>query len=241
MTNRLDGRKGRLEHPCRWLTLAVHLRGQLGADGPAALRVAIAGAAGIIAAILTDANVRLAYAPAVGWITAATVYLAWTWRLVLPMGAAATQDHAQNHEKDGSRRPAHVLVLTASLASLAGVGYLLIATRGDTRDLMAGGVGILSVAASWFAVHTIYGLRYAQLYYTAPEQEPPPIDFNGEQPAYFDFGYLAFTIGMCYGVSDTNLTNRKLRTVVLAHAALSYLLGTVIIATTLNLVSDLAN
>lgn len=219
----------------------MHLNKSLGADGPAALRVSTAGVIGVVAALLTYKAVDLAYAPAVGWITAAAVYLLWTCKLVLPMDATATKDHAQNHEKDGSRRPAHALVITASLASLAGVGYLLFATGGDRRDLIAAIVGVLSVTASWFAVHTVYALRYAQLYYTAPEHEPPPIDFNGETPAYFDFGYLAFTIGMCYSVSDTNLTDRKLRTVVLAHAAVSYLLGTVIIATTLNLVGGLTS
>ena len=31
------------------------------------------------------------------------------------------------------------------------------------------------------------------------------VDFEGGEPDYHDFGYLAFTIGMTYQVSDTNL------------------------------------
>lgn len=222
------------------MTLPVQLSKTLGPNGPAALRVAIAGLLGFAVASVTDLNSQLPYAPAVGWITAAAIYLMWTWALVGRMDAAATKDHAQNHERDGSRRPAHALILVASVASLAGVGFLLAATSGDKPDLAAGIIGVLSVTASWLAVHTVYTLRYAQLYYTAPEDETPAIDFNGDPPTYLDFAYVGFTIGMCYGVSDTNLTNRRIRMAVLSQAMVAYLLGTVIIAITLNLVGGLA-
>ena len=215
----------------------VLLSRKLGPDGPAGIRVATAGVAGVAAAIWTG----MPYGPAVGWITASAIYLVWTWGLVWRMGATATRDHARNHEKDGSSAPAHILVMTASLASLAGVGFLLWATSGSRSDLLAGAVGVLSVASSWFAVHTVYALRYAQLYYSAADTEPPGIDFNGTTPAYLDFAYLAFTVGMSYAVSDTNLTNRRARKAVLSQAMVSYLLGAVIIAITLNLVGGLTN
>ncbi len=223
----------------------VLLSRKLGPDGPAGVRVATAGVVGIAAFIAwRGPHVNSAYAPAVGWITASTIYLVWTWLLLWRMDTAATRDHARNHEKDATSTPAHILVMTASLASLAGVGYLLGATHapeGHPPDVPAGAVGVLSVAASWFAVHTVYALRYAQLYYTAPDPDQPGIDFNGERPAYPDFAYLAFTVGMCYGVSDTSLTARRMRTTVLSHAMVSYLLGAVIIAITLNVVVGLTN
>ena len=82
-------------------------------------------------------------------------------------------------------------------------------------------------------------LRYARLYYTAPP-EARGIDVEGEPPTYFDFAYIAFTIGMCYSVSDNGLNTRQLRVTVLSQAMVSYVLGTVIIAITLNLISGLA-
>jgi uncharacterized membrane protein len=66
------------------------------------------------------------------------------------------------------------------------------------------------------------------------------IDFNQqEQPRYSDFAYLAFTIGMTFQVSDTDLETSALRAAALRHALLSYLLGAVILATTINLVAGL--
>ena len=51
---------------------------------------------------------------------------------------------------------------------------------------------------------------------------------------------LAFTLGMTYQVSDTELKTPRLRRIVLAHTMLSYVFGTVIIAATINLVAGLA-
>src|SRR5205823_680155 len=133
-----------------------------------------------------------------------------TWLLVGPMTDEQARYHATRaHEEDATRRASQVVVLLASIGSLAGVGYLLIAESAGGGDLSAATVGILSVAASWFSVHTIYALRYARLYYTGAAGG---INFNqDEEPNYVDFAYLAFTIGMTYQVSDTNLQTRRIR------------------------------
>jgi uncharacterized membrane protein len=50
---------------------------------------------------------------------------------------------------------------------------------------------------------------------------------------------MAFTIGMTFQVSDTDLTAHDVRTNALRHALLSYLFGGVIIAVVINLVAGL--
>ena len=45
------------------------------------------------------------------------------------------------------------------------------------------------------------------------------------QPAYVDFAYLAFTIGMTYQVSDTDLKTRTIRATALRQALLSFVWG----------------
>ena len=50
---------------------------------------------------------------------------------------------------------------------------------------------------------------------------------------------MAFTIGMCYQVSDTTLRHPRIRRTALAHALLSYLFGVVIVAGSVNLISGL--
>jgi len=93
------------------------------------------------------------------------------------------------------------------------------------------------VVASWTMAHTVFTLKYAELYYYKPQGG---IDFGDDhEPTYADFAYLAFTIGMTYQVSDTTLQTRQMRAVALRHALLSFLMGTVVIATTINLVANL--
>ena len=83
----------------------------------------------------------------------------------------------------------------------------------------------------------MFTLRYAKLYYSGGGG----IDFNQpEPPAYVDFAYLAFTIGMAFQVSDSNLQTRKIRATALRHALLSYLLGVVIVGMTINLIMELS-
>ena len=60
-----------------------------------------------------------------------------------------------------------------------------------------------------------------------------------ERPGYRDFAYVAFTIGMCYQVSDTTLRHTRIRRTALSHAFLSYLFGVVIVAGSVNLISGL--
>jgi uncharacterized membrane protein len=97
-------------------------------------------------------------------------------------------------------------------------------------------LALASVALAWSAVHTVYALRYARLYYAPPDGG---IDFNGELPDYLDFAYLALTIGMTFQVSDTDLTGKRVRRQALRHALISYVFGTVIVAITVNSVASL--
>jgi uncharacterized membrane protein len=221
------------------LTRDVGVSKAFGRDGPVLVRVATAAVVGVAAAVMVGVRLGWPYAPAAGWIVTAIIYLASTWALIARMNAEQTRDHAcRPHEQDATRGWSHAIMLIASLASLAGVGYLLMAEKSKGGDLVAAAVGILSVAASWFAVHTVFTLRYARLYY---EGGGNGIDFHQDTPTYADFAYLAFTIGMTYQVSDTDLNARNIRATALGQALLSFLLGAIILAVTINLVAGLAD
>jgi len=217
---------------------------QFGPDGPTVFRVGTAVVVGVVAAVVIGVTAGVKYAPPAGWLVTAIIYLAWTWALIRHMTAAQTREHAcRRHEEDATRGWSHAIMLLASIASLAGVGYLLLAETSKSGDVIAAAVGALSVVASWFSVHTVFMLRYARLFYSGEEDG---IDFNQghdpkSQPTYRDFAYLAFTIGMTYQVSDTNIKARNIRSTALGHAMLSFFLGAIILAVTINLVVGLAN
>jgi uncharacterized membrane protein len=207
-------------------------------DAPIGVRIGVAAPVGVAAAILVGLTAGWPYAPATGWISAAAVYLTWTWLIVARLDPAGTREHATRYRDDDSTPwILDVAVLTASIASLGGVGYLLVAGSAG-GDVDAAVVGTLSVIAAWVTTHTVYMLRYARLYYGG--DEVGGIDFNQSvDPDYADFAYLAFTLGMTYQVSDTDLTSRPIRMAALRHALLSFLLGAIILAITINLVASL--
>lgn len=59
---------------------------------------------------------------------------------------------------------------------------------------------------------------------------PKTAHFNeNANPGYRAFAYVAFTVGMTYQVSDTDLQTTLIRRTALKHALLSYLFGTAIL------------
>ena len=207
-------------------------------DGPPIIRLGAAVAFGAFAAGAGAVTVGWPYAPAAGWTVTSAIYVTWTWLLIGPMDSAATRAHATRHDRDDSTpRMVEFIVVVAALASLTGVGYLL-AAQAAGGDIAATTVGIGSVIGSWLTVHTAFTLRYARLYF--PDRT---IDFNQPdfEPTYSDFAYLAFTVGMTYQVSDTNLSSRAMRRTVLTQAMVSFILGAVILGITSNLIAGLMN
>ncbi|HMM95028.1 MAG: DUF1345 domain-containing protein [Micrococcales bacterium] len=148
--------------------------------------------------------------------------------------AAATRKHLEGLE--GGRTETDVVVVTAAVASLGAVGVMLLAGRGGGGE---SALAVAAVASSWLAVHTVYALRYARHWFL---DEPGCVDFPGsDHPRMSDFVYLSFTLGMTYQVSDTDLRTSAVRSLVLRHTLLSYVLGTVVVAATINLVVSLAS
>jgi uncharacterized membrane protein len=203
----------------------------LGPGGPTAARAVVAAVVALVAAVAVGLTIGWPYGPSAGWTAGALCYVVYTWLQLRGMSPDQTGRHATR--EDPGRRMTEALTVAASVASLAGVVYLLAARNAGA----SAAIGIASVVSSWLLVHTVYTLRYAEQYYTEPRGG---IDFNqDEDPAYSDFAYLGFTLGMTYQVSDTSIRTTAIRVTALRHSLLSYLLGAVVLAATINLVVGL--
>jgi uncharacterized membrane protein len=175
-----------------------------------------------------------------GWDVAAALFVVWVWT------SAGRFDPDETHRfatrEDDSRVSAQLLVLTACVVSLVGVGFDLV--KGSESGTASGHVALVSAALltvvlSWATVHTAFALRYAHEYYLQPVGG---IDFKSGSdyaPDYRDFAYVAFVVGMTFQVSDTDITRRPIRRTVLQHSLLAYLFGAVIIAVVINIVAQI--
>jgi uncharacterized membrane protein len=177
-------------------------------------------------------NVALGVVAGLGAGAAAFVF---TGVLVLwPMTSDATQHYARREDF----RPVieELMVLVATLGSLTCI-VILLALGNSRSQNSAAAVGLAGVFMNWGVLHLMYAARYAHLYYTDPVGG---IDFNNqESPAYRDFFYFSYNLGMTYQVSDTSVSSSAIRSVVLRHCIFSYVFGTVILAATINLVAGI--
>lgn len=205
---------------------------------PARTKLLVALAAGIVGGTVAALAGAGRAAPLIGWDILALGFGSWTWVSVWRLDPAAAEAHAKR--EDPGRDQADLILLGAAIASLIAVGVVLFGASGASGDgkYVEAGLAVASVFVSWALVHTVFTLKYARLYYTG---EPGGIDFNDNTaPDYRDFAYLAFTVGMTFQVSDTDIKAKPIRRTVLRQAWLSFPLVTVIIATSINLVSGLA-
>ncbi|WP_349902744.1 DUF1345 domain-containing protein [Parafrigoribacterium humi] len=205
----------------------------------ASTRLIVMLVAGIIAAAITGLSWDWQFATAVGWIAAAFVYSAWIWILIGSLDATKTKSRASR--EDPTRGISDLLIVLLSIASLSTVVITLVqasTAHGAMKGVLAG-IALGNVAFSWILLHTLFTLHYARIYYT---DGGTGVNFNQDDPPrYLDFAYLSFTLGMTYQVSDTNLTTFRIRSLALRHALLSFLFGSIILATTINLIVGLTS
>lgn len=203
----------------------------------ARMRLLITGAIGVVAGLLIAVPYTWRIGILGGWDTTTVLLLLSLWPTIWPMDGDQTAAHAVR--EDPSKPFADLLITAACLASLLGV--LLVILGGKDKGANQGlsvGVAVTSVLLSWTLVHSNFTTRYARLYYSGIDGG---IDFKSdEKPKYSDFAYVAFTLGMTYQVSDTDLQSQQMRTTALRHSLISYVFGAVIIAATINLVAGLS-
>jgi uncharacterized membrane protein len=177
----------------------------------------------------------------IGWdVTALSVIVA-VWVAIGGFSPEQTADFALR--EDDTRAGTHLLLLGAALVSLVGVvlAFLKANEGSHPHEALLEGAGVFTIACSWVLVHTVFALKYAHVYYTDPKGG---IDFKtkgDEHPDYLDFAYTAFTVGMTFQVSDTDITQRAMRHQVLRHALMSFFFGAVILASLVNVLAGLLN
>jgi uncharacterized membrane protein len=212
----------------------------VGWHAPAMRRAVIVACIGLIVAVVLLWFATWQLAVLAGWDAAALTFLLSIWPIILRADSSNAEQWARR--EDETRGSATLLLLGASVASLLGVGFVIsLAGResGPPRVLLVG-VAVLTVVLSWTVVNTVYTLRYADLHFGSRAVGIAFGDSAGqERPTYRDFAYVAFTIGMCYQVSDTTVRDPRIRRTVLSHAFLSYVFGVVIVAGSVSLIAGL--
>jgi uncharacterized membrane protein len=195
--------------------------------------IAIGAVIGLVAAA---AGASWSVAFLLAWDGFTLVFLVWVWAAIFSKDAKATERLAM--AEDDSRAAADTVILGASVVSLVAIIFTLAeaARNSGVHAVLLAGIALVSIVLGWAAIQTTFTLMYARLYYTPPSGG---IDFSDGDPDYRDFAYTAFTIGMTYQVSDTGISQKRVRHIVVRHALLSFIFGTTIIAVAINAIANL--
>jgi uncharacterized membrane protein len=203
----------------------------------ALVRVALSFAAGLAAYLALGSHLPTTAATLVSWDTFALTLLGMSWAGIANSDAMITRERAGS--EDPGRTLVYVIVVLTSSISLLGATMLVRDPHALTPGLAgaAAALCLVTVGLAWTMTHVAFTFRYAHLYYREDAEGVGGLDFAGGQPPmYFDFAYFAFTIGMCFQVSDVCISSHQIRRAVLLHSIISFAYNSIILAFVLNLV-----
>lgn len=179
----------------------------------------------------------------VTWQAYALTTITLAWIMILTSHPAEVKVDA--HNQDSSRTGILLFAVASAFASLFSIVILLRSSAEKTNVFSNIGLPLICVVSSWWLVHTIFTLHYANFYYADIEhnmkkQKPGGLEFpNEKKPDYLDFTYFAFVIGMTFQVSDVDITSKRIRRLAWMHGVLSFAFNTIIVALTINIISGL--
>ena len=182
----------------------------------------------------------------VGWDVASTLYLVFA----TVMMARATSDGMRRRAALQDESGFTLLVLTAAAAafSLCASTGLLSGFKDlpDAQKPVVLALVIFTIITSWFFLQLLFTLHYAHEFYGPAEEGEDTVERGGlqfpgapEAPAYIDFAYYSFTIGMTAQTSDTAVVSSTMRALTLAHGVLTFFFNTVILALSINIAASL--
>jgi uncharacterized membrane protein len=148
--------------------------------------------------------------------------------------------------QDEGRGMILALVTIAASASLAAIAVELSLAHHEKgiAQVLRVGLGVTTVALSWFLVQLIYALHYAHEYYGAVDGQPKSLRgglfFPGKEPPdYWDFLHFSVVIGVAAQTADIAFTSKTMRRTGTIHSVFAFVFNTVVLALTINLVAGL--
>jgi uncharacterized membrane protein len=201
----------------------------------------------VLVGVLTPGDWRVATRALVAWNTGIIVYLIIIGWMI-----------ARSNEKTIRARAAledeqqWVILLLGIMVACASV-VAIFAQLGAVKDMTGWEKGLhvglagLTILTSWLFIHMLFALHYAHEYYAPtpdPEDDPDAtragLNFPGERPpAYGDFLYYSYVIGVASQTADVETVSRAMRRTSLTQGVVSFFFNTVVLALTINIAAGL--
>jgi uncharacterized membrane protein len=144
-------------------------------------------------------------------------------------------------EEDESARFILIAVVFAALLSVVAIVQPLATLKQvtGTERIAHTALAALTLVDSWLLVPTMFTTHYADLFYSAAENDRP-LSFPGTpMPVFWDFAYFSFTIAAACQTSDVSTTNTEVRKVVIAHTLVSFFFNASILGFAINVTAGM--
>lgn len=144
-------------------------------------------------------------------------------------------------EEDDSAPVILVVVTIAALLSLVAIVEPLATVKAvaGTERIAHFALAALTLLNSWILVPTMFATHYADMFYSA-KQDNRPLHFpETPEPVFWDFAYFSFTIAAACQTADVATLNAGARRAVLAHTLISFLFNLSILGFAINVTAGL--
>jgi uncharacterized membrane protein len=176
----------------------------------------------------------------VGWNGAMLVLVPLTYIWMRRLDAR--QLRAKYAEEDPTAPVILLVVVTGALLSVLAIVALLSTAKQVPSAERIGHLilSTMTIVNSWALVHTMFTIRYADMYYSVPEGEPSPMLFpDTAEPLFWDFVYFSFTIGVACQTADISTRQTDIRKTVTVHSVIAFAFNLAILGFAINVSAGL--
>jgi uncharacterized membrane protein len=139
---------------------------------------------------------------------------------------------------------APIIVAVVTIAAMFSLGAIVepLATLKQVAGMERVGhfaLAALTLVNSWVLVPTMFTTHYADMFYSAKEDDRPLRFPETPMPVFWDFAYFSFTIAAACQTADVSTLRAGVRKVVIAHTIVSFLFNASILGFAINVTAGL--
>jgi uncharacterized membrane protein len=183
------------------------------------------------------------------WSILSRVLISWNGGTILFLGLiffwmthlTAAEICTKYIEEDESAPFILAVVIIAAVASLFAIVEPLATIKQVTGLVRVAhfGLAALTLINSWLLVPTMFTTHYADMFYSAKEDNRPLRFPNTPMPVFWDFAYFSFTIAAACQTSDVSTEHAEMRKIVIAQTLISFLFNASILGFAINVTAGL--
>lgn len=176
----------------------------------------------------------------IAWCVGVVIYMA----LVIWSMSRASLDDIRNQASrlDDSAPVILVVALAATTASFGAIAALLFAPSSADKTAEVS-LAIATMVLSWSFLQVIFALHYTHIFYgDVNGTSRGGLEFGGKEdsPDFWDFLYFTVSIGATAQTSDTVVSSKTMRRIVLAQSVYAFFFNTAVLALAINTAASLA-